>query len=57
MDRAVTNFAVSGWTSTLAPIALLDRLQLLSLGMIGKYVGKIYLEVKRRPLFEIERIT
>jgi hypothetical protein len=29
-------------------------LQLFSMGAIGEYVGKIYLEVKRRPLFEIE---
>jgi glycosyltransferase involved in cell wall biosynthesis len=54
--RLFTNIAVPGWTSTLVPIALLGGLQLLSLGMIGEYVGKIYLEVKRRPLFEIERI-
>jgi glycosyltransferase involved in cell wall biosynthesis len=54
--RMFSSFAVPGWTSTLVPIALLGGLQLLSLGMIGEYVGKIYLEVKRRPLFEIERV-
>jgi glycosyltransferase involved in cell wall biosynthesis len=55
--RLLSNVAIPGWTSTLVPIALLGGLQLLSLGMIGEYVGKIYLEVKRRPLFEIERIV
>ena len=48
--------AVPGWTSIVVPIALIGGLQLLSLGMIGEYVGKIYMEVKRRPLFEIERV-
>jgi len=48
--------AVPGWTSIVVPIALIGGLQLLSLGMIGEYVGKIYMEVKRRPLFEIEKI-
>ncbi len=46
--------AVPGWTSTIVPITLIGGLQLLALGVIGEYVGKIYLEVKHRPLFEIE---
>lgn len=46
--------AVPGWASTVVPIAFVGGLQLLSMGVIGEYVGKIYLEVKRRPLFEIE---
>lgn len=54
--RTFYSYAVPGWTSIVVPIALIGGLQLLSLGMIGEYVGKIYLEVKRRPLFEIERV-
>jgi glycosyltransferase involved in cell wall biosynthesis len=54
--RLVSDRAVPGWTSTVVPVALIGGLQLLSLGMIGEYVGKIFLEVKRRPLFEIEKI-
>lgn len=48
--------AVPGWASILVPLALLGGLQLFSLGVIGEYVGKIYLEVKRRPLFEVEEV-
>lgn len=51
-----TNRVVPGWTSTIVPIALVGGLQLLSLGVIGEYVGKMYLEVKRRPKFEIEAV-
>ncbi len=46
---------VPGWASIVVPMSLIGGLQLLALGMIGEYVGKIYLEVKHRPLFEIER--
>ena len=48
--------AVPGWASVVAPLTFLGGLQLFSMGVIGEYIGKIYLEVKRRPLFEIERI-
>lgn len=47
--------AVSGWASTLASIWLIGGIQLLSLGVIGEYIGKIYSETKRRPRFIIER--
>ena len=46
---------VVGWTSTLASIWMIGGIQLLSLGIIGEYVGKIYNETKRRPRFIIER--
>ena len=47
--------AVSGWASTLASIWALGGLQLLAIGVIGEYLGKIYLETKRRPHFIIEQ--
>ena len=47
--------AVLGWTSTLASIWMIGGIQLLSLGVIGEYVGKIYNETKRRPRFIIDR--
>ncbi|MCI6377400.1 MAG: glycosyltransferase family 2 protein [Clostridiales bacterium] len=47
--------AVLGWTSTLASIWMIGGIQLLSLGVIGEYVGKIYNEAKRRPRFIIDR--
>lgn len=48
---------VPGWTSIVAPLSFIGGLQLFALGIIGEYIGKIYLETKRRPLFEIETIV
>jgi polyisoprenyl-phosphate glycosyltransferase len=42
---------VPGWASTVIPIYIVCGVQLLSLGVIGEYVGKIYLETKARPRF------
>ncbi|MBQ9515322.1 MAG: glycosyltransferase family 2 protein [Ruminococcus sp.] len=49
-----TGSAVSGWASTLCSIWALGGLQLLAIGIIGEYIGKIYLETKRRPRFIVE---
>lgn len=46
--------AVSGWTAIVASIWLLGGIQLICLGMVGTYVGKIYSEVKGRPRYRIE---
>lgn len=51
----VAGNTVSGWTSTLASIWMIGGIQLLSLGVIGEYIGKIYNETKRRPRFVIDR--
>lgn len=51
-----TDRAVPGWASIVVPIAFVGGLQMGSLGVIGEYIGKIYMEVKRRPLFEIAEI-
>ena len=51
----ISGHTVAGWTSTLASIWMIGGIQLLSLGIIGEYVGKIYKETKRRPRFIIER--
>ncbi len=48
---------VPGWASTAVPLYFLGGVQLLALGMIGEYLGKVYLETKRRPRFIIERKT
>jgi len=50
----LTDVAIPGWPSIVAPIMFVSGLQIFSLGVIGEYVGRIYLETKRRPLFEIE---
>lgn len=44
-----------GWASTVIPMYFMGGIQLLSLGIIGEYVSKIYLETKRRPRFIIEK--
>ena len=49
-----TNEAVPGWASTVLPIYFIGGVQMLSVGVIGEYIGKIYLEVKGRPRFIIE---
>jgi len=48
---------VAGWASTVSIVCFLGGVQLLSLGVIGEYVGKIYLETKQRPRFIIEKTT
>lgn len=47
--------AVPGWTSILASIWMLGGIQLLSLGVVGEYIAKIYNEAKARPRFIIEK--
>lgn len=55
--RLFTDHAVPGWASTTLPIYALGGVQLLCLGVVGEYVAKIYLEVKRRPRYLIERVV
>ncbi|WP_141266846.1 glycosyltransferase family 2 protein [Thermodesulfovibrio sp. Kuro-1] len=50
-----TDRAVPGWASTVLPMYFLGGVQLLSLGIIGEYIGKIYKETKRRPRYLIEK--
>jgi glycosyltransferase involved in cell wall biosynthesis len=56
IDKLVGN-AVEGWASTVLLQLFLGGLQLLALGVIGEYIGKIYIEVKKRPKFFIESTT
>lgn len=48
---------VSGWTSSIIVTCLLGGIQLISLGVIGEYVGKTYLETKHRPRYIISNRT
>jgi glycosyltransferase involved in cell wall biosynthesis len=52
-----TDRTVAGWASTVLPIYFLGGIQLLSLGVIGEYIGKIYMEAKGRPRFIVEAIV
>ncbi len=54
---AATGHTVAGWASTTCIICFLSGIQLLSLGIIGEYIGKIYLEVKQRPRYIISDRT
>jgi glycosyltransferase involved in cell wall biosynthesis len=47
----------TGWTSLITSIWLIGGLQLMSIGLVGEYIGKIYKETKRRPKFIIEMDT
>ncbi|WP_050696707.1 glycosyltransferase family 2 protein [Anaeromassilibacillus senegalensis] len=49
-----TGNAVAGWTATVSSIWLLGGIQLLCIGVVGGYIGKIYSEVKARPRYCIE---
>lgn len=47
-------WAVTGWTAIVCSIWLLGGLQMLCLGVVGGYIGKIYSEVKARPRYRVE---
>ncbi len=49
--------AVAGWGSTVSIICFLGGIQLLSIGVIGEYVAKIYLETKKRPRYIVDKRT
>jgi glycosyltransferase involved in cell wall biosynthesis len=53
--KLVFDSAIPGWTSTVVPLYFLGGVQILCLGVIGEYVGKIYLESKRRPRYAVEQ--
>ena len=46
---------VSGWTTIVVGMMLFAGIQLISLGVVGEYIGRIFEEVKARPLFVIKR--
>jgi len=51
----LTGNTVPGWTSTVISIWFFGSLQLIATGIVGEYIGKIYLETKARPRFFIEK--
>ena len=51
-----TGQVVQGWTSLILSIWFLGGLQLLAIGLVGQYIGKIYMEVKQRPRYNIEKV-
>ena len=55
--QALAGRTLSGWASLICIVCFLGGIQLLSLGVIGEYVGKTYLETKRRPRYIISDRT
>jgi glycosyltransferase involved in cell wall biosynthesis len=51
-----TGHVVQGWTSLILSIWFLGGVQLLAIGLVGQYIGKIYIEVKNRPRYNIEKV-
>jgi dolichol-phosphate mannosyltransferase len=52
--RMVSHDTVPGWASTIVIILFLSAIQFLILGVYGEYIGRIYAEVKRRPLYIVD---
>jgi dolichol-phosphate mannosyltransferase len=49
--------AIPGWTSLMLLVVLLGAVQMFVLGMIGEYIGRLYIEAKRRPLYIVSDIA
>ena len=47
--------SVAGWASTTSIVCFIGGVQLISLGVLGEYIGKIYSEAKKRPRYHIAR--
>ena len=47
-------YTVTGWSSLMMSIWLLGGLILIAIGIVGEYIGKIYLETKERPRFIVD---
>lgn len=53
----LSNIAVPGYASTIVAVLVLGGLQLLSLGMIGEYVGRLHLNVNRKPQYTVRKLA
>jgi glycosyltransferase involved in cell wall biosynthesis len=56
MVRHYTGHTVTGWSSTICSLWAIGGLILFSIGVVGEYIGKIYLETKQRPRFHVEEL-
>lgn len=55
--KLFTDEAIAGWTSTLLSIFIVGSVQLISIGIIGEYLARIYEEVKQRPAYVVSEIV
>ncbi|WP_025762467.1 glycosyltransferase family 2 protein [Dyadobacter tibetensis] len=53
----LAGYTVPGWTSTMLPLAFFSGSNMVAIGLIGEYIGKIYEEVKGRPRYIIDKIV
>ena len=53
----LTGRAIQGWTSLMLVVVVLGAVQMFVLGMIGEYLGRLYVESKRRPLYIVSEIA
>jgi dolichol-phosphate mannosyltransferase len=53
----LTDRAIPGWTSLMLVVVVLGAVQMFVLGMIGEYLGRLYIEAKRRPLYIVSEIA
>lgn len=53
----IKGFSIQGWTSIIMTIAFFSGIIIMSLGIIGEYLGKVLIEVKNRPLYQIEGVV
>lgn len=54
--QKVLGYTVQGWATIMAGMLLLGGVQLICLGIIGEYIGRIFNEIKQRPLYIIEQL-
>ena len=52
--KFVTGTAIPGWTSIVLPIIILGNLQIIAIGLLGEYLAKVIMDVKRRPRYIID---
>ncbi len=57
VTEAIRGMTVQGWASTTCLVCFVGGIQMVSIGVIGEYIGKIYLEVKHRPRYIISDRT
>lgn len=55
--QSILDATVAGWASTICIVCFIGGIQLISIGVIGEYIGKIYLETKARPRYIISERT
>jgi hypothetical protein len=53
IDTVIYGNAVSGWPTLTVALMLFSGIQLLSIGILGEYIGRIFTEVKQRPLYVV----